>query len=170
MMVRRASLEDAAGIAAVQVRTWHAAYAGLLPQEHLGQRTVAKRTAQWNERLGSGNEDVFVACDPRGMIVAFATGLASSEPVEGFDGEIGAIYVLPVAQGQGLGKRLLSAVGMALRAKGFQSAWLRVLSDNTPARRFYEKLGAEIICETTEGIDGFLYREHFYGWRDLSKL
>jgi len=168
--IRGATPDDAAAIAIVQVRTWHAAYAGLLPQEHLDRRTVELRTAQWSGRLQSGEEEVFVACDPRGTVVAFATGLASSEPVDGFDGEIGAIYVLPEAQGQGLGKRLLRAVGAALQAEGFQSAWLRVLSDNTPARRFYEKLGAEIVCETTEEIDGFAYREHFYGWRDLSKL
>ncbi len=170
MTIRKATSNDAPAIATVQVRTWHVAYAGLLPQEHLDRRTVALRTAQWNDRLRSGEEAIFVACDPRGTVVAFATGLASSEPVEGFDGEIGAIYVLPEAQGQGLGKRLLRAASAALRAKGFQSAWLRVLSDNTPARRFYEKLGAEIVCETTEEIDGFLYREHFYGWRDLTKL
>ncbi|HEX5274002.1 MAG TPA: GNAT family N-acetyltransferase [Candidatus Rubrimentiphilum sp.] len=168
--IRAATLDDAAAIAGVQVRTWHAAYAGMLPQEHLDRRTVELRTAQWNQRLRAGEEDVFVACDPRGSVVGFATGLASSEPVDGFDGEIGAIYVLPEAQARGLGKRLLSAVGTALRAKGFQSAWLRVLSDNLPARRFYETLGAEIVCETTEEIDGFEYREHFYGWRDLSTL
>ena len=154
----------------MQVRTWHAAYKGLLPQEHLDRRTVELRTAQWNDRLQAGEEHVFVGCDRHGSVVAFVTGLASSEPVEGFDGEIGALYVLPEAQGQGLGKQLLSAVSKALRATGFQSAWLRVLSDNAPARRFYENLGAEIICETTEEIDGFSYREHFYGWRDLAKL
>lgn len=170
MTVRQALLEDAAAIAAVQVRTWHAAYADLLPQDHLDRRTVALRTAQWNDRLRAGEENVFVACDARGKIVAFATGGVSSEPVEGFDGEVGAIYVLPEAQGQGLGQRLLRAVSAALRAKGLKAAWLRVLSDNAPARRFYEKLGAQIICETTEEIDGFEYREHFYGWRDISKL
>jgi len=170
LSIRAAVPQDAAAIAAVQVRTWHAAYKGLLPQEHLDRRTVELRTAQWNDRLQAGEEHVFVGCDRHGSVVAFVTGLASSEPVEGFDGEIGALYVLPEAQGQGLGKQLLSAVSKALRATGFQSAWLRVLSDNAPARRFYENLGAEIICETTEEIDGFSYREHFYGWRDLAKL
>ncbi len=170
MTIREAAPEDAAAIAAVQVRTWYAAYAGMLPQDHLDRRTIELRTAQWNDRFQAGDHEVFVACSDNGSVVAFASGGASTEPVDGFDGEIGTIYVLPEAQGQGLGKRLLRAVVTALRAKGFQSAWLRVLSDNTPARRFYEKLGAEIVCETAEEIDGFLYREHFYGWRDLTKL
>jgi ribosomal protein S18 acetylase RimI-like enzyme len=168
--IRAAVPEDAAAIAAVQVRTWHAAYAGLLPQDHLDRRTVAMRTAQWNDHLSAGDEEAFVACDAHGKICAFASGCASSEPVDGFDGEIHMLYVLPEAQGQGLGERLLRAVVAALRARGLQAAWLRVLSDNAPARRFYEKLGAQVICETSEEIDGFAYREHFYGWRDLSKL
>ena len=163
-MIRQAAFEDAAAIAAVQVASWHAAYAGILPQEHIERRTVEVRAAQWNGRLQAGEEEVFVAC------VGFATGLASSEPVDGFDGEIGAIYVLPEAQGRGIGKQLLRTVAAALRAKGFRAAWLRVLSENHPARGFYEKCGAEVVCETEEDIDGFIYREHFYGWRDLSKL
>jgi ribosomal protein S18 acetylase RimI-like enzyme len=168
--IRKADVGDAGAIAVVQVRTLHAAYAGLLPQEHLDRRTVEVRTAQWNDRLRAGQEDVFVACDARGTVVGFATGLASSEPVDGFDGEIGAIYVLPEAQGRGIGKQLLRTVAAALRAKGFRAAWRRVLSENHPARGFYEKCGAEVVCETEEDIDGFIYREHLYGWRDLAKL
>jgi ribosomal protein S18 acetylase RimI-like enzyme len=168
--VREARIEDAAAIASVQVRTWHAAYAGLLPQEHLERRTVELRTAQWTDRLIEGSQLVFVAHEADGTIVGFASGGRSSEPVEGYDGEITTLYVLPEAQGRGTGAQLLHAMSGALQAKGLQSAWVRVLSDNAPARRFYEKLGAEIICETTEDLDGFIYREHFYGWRDLSKL
>jgi len=169
-MVRRAALQDAVAIAEVQVRTWHAAYAGLLPQEHLDRRTIELRKAQWNERFSKGTWEIFVACEPDGRVLGFSSGGPSTEPVEGYDGEIETLYVLPEAQGQGLGEKLLRAAGKALRDKGFRAAWLRVLSDNAPARRFYEKLGAEIICESTEEIDGFKYREHFYGWRDLTKL
>lgn len=170
MTVRRALPGDAAAIAAVQVITWHAAYAGLLPQEHLDRRTVEVRTAQWTDRLNEGAQIVFVAHEPDGAVVGFSSGGASSEPVEGYDGEITTLYVLPEAQGRGAGAQLLRAMSAALRSRGFQSAWVRVLSDNAPARRFYEKLGAEEICETTEDIDGFIYREHLYGWRDLTKL
>ena len=65
---------------------------------------------------------------------------------------------------------LLRAVSAALQTKGFKAAWVRVLSENFPARRFYERCGAEVVGETEEDIDGFVYREHFYGWRDLTKL
>lgn len=170
MTVRRALPGDAAAIAAVHVRTWHAAYAGLLPQEHLDRRTVELRTAQWTDRLNEGAQIVFVVHAADGAILGFSSGGVSSEPVEGYDGEITTLYVLPEAQGRGAGTQLLRAMSAALLTEGFRSAWVRVLSDNAPARRFYEKLGAHEICETSEDIDGFRYREHLYGWRDLTTL
>jgi ribosomal protein S18 acetylase RimI-like enzyme len=170
MTIRAATPDDAAACAAVQVRSWQATYAGILPQEHIDRRTVEFRTAQWTERLRAGEEDIFVACEPDGAIVGFTSGGRSVEAVEGFDAEIGTIYLLPEAQGKGIGKQLLRALSAALQEKGFKAAWVRVLSDNAPARRFYEKCGAEVVCETEEDIDGFIYREHFYGWRDLAKL
>ncbi len=168
--IREATPNDATGIAEVHVRSWQTTYAGILPQEHIDRRTVAVRTSKWNEILRVGEQYIFVACDPAGTIVGFASGGASSEPVDGFDAEIGTIYILPGAQGRGIGKRLLGAISEALRAEGFQAVWVRVLSDNRSAREFYEKCGAEVVCETEEEIDGFVYREHFYGWRDLAKL
>ncbi len=170
MTIRRALPDDAGAIAAVHVRSWQATYAGMLPQEHIDRRTVGLRTAQWKDFLRIGEHDAFVACDPPGTIVGFTSGGSSGEPVEGFDAEIGTLYLLPEAQRRGIAKQLLHALSAALQAKGFQAAWVRVLSDNAPARRFYEKCGAEVVCETEEDIDGFIYREHFYGWRDLTKL
>lgn len=170
MTIREATPADAAAIAAVQVRSWEATYADMLPQEHIDRRTVGLRTAQWTERLRDGADDIFVACDPSGTIAGFTSGGHSGEPVEGFDAEIGTLYLLPEAQRRGIGKQLLRALSAALQKKGFKAAWVRVLSDNAPARRFYENCGAEVVCETEEEIDGFIYREHFYGWRDLAKL
>jgi len=170
MTVRRALPEDAAVLAAVHVRSWQETYAGMLPQEHIDRRTVALRTAQWTERLRESDDDIFVACDRSGTIVGFTSGGRSREPVEGFDAEIGTLYLLPEAQGRGVGKQLLRALSAKLQARGFKAAWVRVLSDNVPARRFYERCGAEAVCETEEEIDGFVYREHFYGWRNLAKL
>ncbi len=170
MTIREATPGDAAACAAVQVRSWQATYAGILPQEHIDRRTVELRAAQWTERLREGDDDIFVACDPSGAIVGFTSGGRSGEPVEGYDAEIGTLYLLPEAQRRGIGKQLLRALSAALQTKGFRAAWVRVLSDNVPARRFYEKCGAEVVCETEEDIDGFIYREHFYGWRDLAKL
>jgi len=122
------------------VRCWRETYAGIIPQDHIERRTVGSRAALWNEVLRTGDQIVFVACDRDGKVVGFASGTASSEPVEGFDAELGSLYILPEAQ----------------REKSFRSVWVRVLTDN-PAVEFYKRAGAEFICK-------------FYGWRDVATM
>ena len=154
----------------MHVAAWNDAYAGLLPRAHLERRTVELRTASWQQYLRDDARVALVACEENGTVVGFASGGASRDPVEGYDAEIETLYVLPEAQGKRTGKLLLQAIAAELVHRGFRAAWVRVLSDNARARRFYEKCGARFLSEETEDIDDFIYREHFYGWPDLSAL
>ena len=81
---------------------------------------------------------MFVA-EKDGAIVGFAScGESRDAPGEG---ELYAIYALPVAWGTGAGPALMAAALTALRAGGFETASLWVLDDNPRARRFYEREG-----------------------------
>lgn len=57
------------------------------------------------------------------------------------------IQILPTHQGSGIGKRVLSAVLDEARCKGVHVS-LSVLHGN-PARRLYERLGFEVVTETS---------------------
>jgi GNAT superfamily N-acetyltransferase len=135
--VRRASDDDAAGIAAVHVATWQAAYAHVFEEEWLARLDVGERERQWRTSLARG-EDVFVALED-GRVVAFASAGPSREHAP--DGELYAIYALPDAWGTGAGPALMRAALDVLREHGFQAAVLTVLADNPRARRFYEREG-----------------------------
>jgi ribosomal protein S18 acetylase RimI-like enzyme len=52
------------------------------------------------------------------------------------------IYVAEAARGQGLGRRLMSAVARAALAEGRTSVWWGVRNSNTKALAFYDRLGA----------------------------
>lgn len=151
------------------MRCWHETYAGIIPQAHIARRTVPYRSAQWTETLRDRSQVVFVACKGDGGIAGFASGGPSSEPVEGFDAELGSLYILAEAHRRGAGRRLVHAIGAGLKARGFHSVWVRVLTEN-PAAEFYKKAGAEFICDVEEDIDGYVYREQFYGWRDVAAM
>lgn len=43
-----------------------------------------------------------------------------------------------------------------------------VLTENAPARHFYEKLGVELVCDQDIAIGGESLSEVAYGWRDVS--
>src|ERR1700761_5929211 len=112
-VIRAACAADAAQIAVVQVRSWQAAYRGLLPQAYLDGLDPAQRVGRWERALAegvAGRAGVLVA-DAGGTLLGFVAyspshdGDADSDRV----GEIGAIYLLSSAWGKGIGRQLMNA-------------------------------------------------------------
>jgi GNAT superfamily N-acetyltransferase len=138
--IRRASVSDAADIAAVHVRTWQAAYGHLFDEDRLAGMDVERRAERWRHWLAEGQE-VFVAVDDE-RVVAFVWVGPSREPCA--DAELYAIYALPEAWGTGAGSALMRAGVGAMRGAGHSDAVLWVLDDNPRARRFYEREGWQL--------------------------
>jgi len=61
------------------------------------------------------------------------------------------LFLLPAAQGRGLGTRILGALLAASEARGVPVA-LTVLHTNPRARAFYERLGFRAVGETTTHV------------------
>jgi hypothetical protein len=73
MDIRTARMQDVPEIAAVHVRSWQAAYRGLLPQAYLDGLDPGQRTGQWEQVLsGAGWSDggTLVAGQPSEMTVS----------------------------------------------------------------------------------------------------
>jgi N-acetylglutamate synthase-like GNAT family acetyltransferase len=58
--------------------------------------------------------------------------------------EIQGVFVRPDNQGQGYGKTIMTELENRAKAKGFQEILLDI---SLPSRRFYEKLGYEVLDE-----------------------
>jgi GNAT superfamily N-acetyltransferase len=144
VLIRRATPGDARAIAEVVVAGWQAAYRGLMPNDFLDSLSVAGREAVWAEVLtrdADGGAPAWLA-----LIDGRAVGFVSSGPPRDDDvprpaAEIYAIYVVPAAWRQGVGRDLLEAATNHWRDIGTDALVLWVLEDNDPARRFYEALG-----------------------------
>jgi ribosomal protein S18 acetylase RimI-like enzyme len=144
-VIRAARGTDAAQIAVVHVQSWQGAYRGLLPQPYLDGLDPAQRVGRWERLLaeaGVGRTGVLVAEDGGALL-----GFASYSPSRDRDanpgrvGEVSAIYLLPNAWGQGVGRRLMDAALAGLAEAGFAQVTLWVLDSNVRARRFYEAGG-----------------------------
>src|SRR5437879_5572083 len=87
--VRRATVADAAVIAAVRIDSWRATYRGIVPDAYLDSMKVEESTALWTRVLSAASDAacVFVA-EIKGEIVGFAAGMTFSEPKLGFDSEL----------------------------------------------------------------------------------
>ena len=153
--LRHAAAPDAAAIAEVHLACWRQAYAGLVPDGMLAELSVDARAAVWT-RILAGREQVpdttvRVACDADRIFGFIGSGAQRSADLrERFEGEVSAIYVLHHAQRQGIGRALMASASRDLLARGMHGAALRVLHDNWPARRFYERLGGEPAAERTD--------------------
>ena len=169
ILIRQAVDSDARGIAQVHVDSWRSTYAGIVPAEHLAALDYDRREANWRPILADRRQAAFVAEDPRGRIIGFVSGGPERNDDSAFPGELYAIYLLKSCQGQGLGRRLVSALVEWFLSRRWQSMLLWVLEDN-PSRGFYEALGGVRIKQETISIGGTELVEIAYGWNDISPL
>lgn len=139
--IRIAGVPDARAISVVHVRSWQAAYRGLIPQDYLDSLDLDQVSARRERSLAEQDwprRGVLVA-EQAGEIVGFSgTGPSRDDDLDPATvGEVNSIYLLPQAWGTGLGRELMSAARAGLRQAGFRDAALWVLDTNERARRFY---------------------------------
>ena len=138
-------MEDVREIAVVHVRSWQAAYRGLLPQAYLDGLDPTQRTGQWERSLSATDRSHggTLVADAGGHLLGFVSyGPARDDDVDSKRvGEIYAVYLVPAAWDKGIGKQLMTAAFGRLGEAGFDQAILWVLDSNVRARRFYEAGG-----------------------------
>lgn len=147
--VRPARPEDAELVARVQLATWQAAYADLLPAEVLAL-PLAQVAAVWLhavEAPPSPRHRVLVAQDG-GEVV----GLASSEPAEDGAAELTALLVEPRWGRRGHGSRLLAATVDLWREDGVTTGLHWVFEADRVVLGFLESAGWG-LDGTGRGID-----------------
>jgi ribosomal protein S18 acetylase RimI-like enzyme len=165
MKIRRATMEDCAGIARVQVASYRTAYAGIYPADVLASFTIEEQTEDWRTWMTEHPEDILFVAEDDQKVVGYA--LARAGAVCDHDSELIALHVNPHAHRLGIGRHLVSAVARELRGAGCRSMMLWTLEQNA-ARGFYERLGATLLNEHKQ--EGSSPPEVAYGWPDLSHL
>jgi L-amino acid N-acyltransferase YncA len=165
--IRAATVQDAEQIAHVHIDSWRTTYAGIVPDEYLLALNETKHAAFWQERLKLGTE-VYIAVQI-GKIIGFISGGPIRKPLESYDAELYAIYLLKQAQIQGIGTNVLKELAKSLISKGFSSMLVWVLERN-PSRRFYERSGALSVTSKEIEIGGTMLTEVAYGWPDLKTI
>ncbi|KIL43446.1 GNAT family acetyltransferase [Jeotgalibacillus alimentarius] len=168
MNIRKATPQDAAGIAKVQVDTWKTTYRGMVPDDYLAQMTYSRREEMWEKIIEDG-QVVYVAED-NGEVVGFANGGEErSNKYSGYDGELFAIYILESYQRQGLGRKLIAPLVEDMKGKGLTSMIVCVLEKND-SKLFYEVLGAEKVDTVKINFGGRELKEAVYGWKDIDQV
>jgi len=170
MIIRRAILEDAKGIAEVHVKSWQETYKGIVDQEYLDNLKVEDRFRMWEAGLSVKNhsEPVYVAENRQGEIIGFASFGAERSKRFAADGELYAIYLLEKYKGSKIGTALFAA-GVKDFLSHYSSILVWVLAENK-SRLFYEKFVPEKAGEEEITIAGKKHKEIAYVWKDIEDL
>ncbi len=169
MFIRQAVSADAEAIASVRVRSWQTTYRGIIPDSYLDSMQTTDRIEFLIQMFIDPDNPAFcyVAEQPRGKLVAFA----SAGPVRGnenvYQGELYAIYLLKEAQRKGLGANLFKHVARKLLDDGLESMIVWVLEKNRGGRAFYEAMGGHLCSRKQIEIGGTSLWEVSYGWMNI---
>ncbi len=136
MEIRAAVPADAPDIARVQIASWRAGYAGLLPADVLAGLDEAEWARRRREHIESGAAQLLVVTDP--AIAGFAAS-GPSRAGDG-DGQLYAFYVDPARWRRGIGSALMRAV-LAELDPAYPRSVLWVLRRNARAQAFYAAHG-----------------------------
>lgn len=157
-VIRDAVLGDAEAMAAAHLRSWQAAYRGILPAEGLDALDPTEWTARYREGLAAPPRPGLhrlVALDEDDRVAALAYCGPAEEPLDDVTGQLYMIYAHPDAWGRGHGHALIEEVHRRLAADGHAAALLWVAAANDRTIGWYTAHGWH--------LDGATDREDVHG-------
>jgi ribosomal protein S18 acetylase RimI-like enzyme len=169
MIIRKAKLSDAQGIAKVHVDCWRTTYKNIIPNEFLDNLSYDQRTDLWIRNISNEQNYVFVAENDEGHIIGFADGGKRETNKVNHSGDLTSIYVLQEYQGLGIGRQLVQQLFSKLDKLGYKNIFVEVLEDNK-SRLFYESLGAEWLRTEKIKIAGAELNLLVYEWKDIKSV
>ena len=140
---RRATNDDAAGIAQVHHDGWQRAHEELVPPAYLAHKSSLGREDFWREELELEAPDrkPWVALDD-GTVIGFADGgIARDDDLDSATGEVYTLFVTPECWEKGIRSRLVDHVARDLRDHDFRRAVFWVLEADLVMRAFAEFTG-----------------------------
>ncbi len=144
-VIRRATPDDAATLAALGARTFTETFGHLYPEEDLcaflEESHAPQAYARW---LADPAYALWLAQTADGEAIGYALAGPCGLPhpdVRPGDGELKRLYVRAGHQGGGLGARLFEQAQAWLERDGPRTLWISVWSENFGAQRFYARYG-----------------------------
>jgi ribosomal protein S18 acetylase RimI-like enzyme len=143
LIIRDAIVDDAPGIAEIQVTASRAAYGHIVARDYFKGFTVASRIIVWRKLITATNalEQIIVGEDGGDIRSYAAFGRSRDVDAAEDRGELQSLYVFPDCWRSGLGAQMLATSTRRMESMRFNTASLWVLEANQPARDFYERFG-----------------------------
>ncbi len=169
MKIRKATKQDAPGIAKVHVDSGRTTYKDILPNEVLSSLSYEKRTFLWKTNLDDKTNYIVVSETDEGLITGFGTASKRPTNTVANAGDLTSIYLLDEYHGQGIGKLLLKELFLHFRKRNDAKVFVEVLEDNK-TRFFYEYYGAQLIQTKQLKFGENTVNELIYEWENIDEV
>lgn len=163
--IRLAHGGDVPGLVRVQVASWHASYADIIPVEQLRETSYGPSTQRFRDlvTMRPRRRAVHVLEDQDGIYGYSVIGRQQVRKLR-YAGEVYELYVHPDRWGEGAGRRLLTHGIWTLVAHRLNPVMLWVLTENVRARRFYEACGGRPVARAPIQFGEKVTTKLAYGW------
>lgn len=159
LIVRNIEEKDIPSVVDIQIDGWKSAYKGIVDNNILNSMN---RNERIEKRKNDYKQNGFIVAELNSQIVGFCRYIDSNKftpNISNIDCELLALYVKPNLKYNGIGTRLFQFVKNEFKSKNKTKMILWCLKDNEPSKKFYTKMGGEIVKERTIKIGGKEYLE-----------
>lgn len=169
MKIRKATEQDAPGIAKVHVDSWRTTYKEILPSTFLTSLSYEKRTTLWENNIADKTNYIVVSETDEGHITGFGTASKRDTNTIANSGDLTSIYLLDEYHSQGIGKLLMKALFLQFKKLSYEKVFVEVLEYNK-TRFFYEYYGAQLIDTVQLQFGEIVVNELIYEWTNIDEV
>jgi ribosomal protein S18 acetylase RimI-like enzyme len=166
--IRDAGPDDRDAVARLHWEVRLAAFADCVPAGVLAKKDLPFRLRYWAAFMADpryGRTRCGLVLEVGGALLGIgAAGPSDEREVPGWDWILHHLYLVPAAQGRGLGRRLFGECAKRLALAGADRFLLWTPSGNARARGFYEHLGGRLLEERVREDPEGTVRRVAYGW------
>jgi len=158
MDIRPLAERDMALVIALSYRIWPVAYAGVLTEAQIANILGSIYTPEnLAAEMAAGHR--FWAASENGKALGYGSGYRDGDAVW-----IKKLYVVPEAQGRGVGRALIDTIAAAFADMGGPARELRLLvnNGNRAAQAAYERLGFVKSAEVPVTMGDYAFTDYLY--------
>ncbi len=159
IIIRNVNEKEISSVADIQFNGWKTAYKGIIYDVILNSMNKDEKIKRFE---GNYKKNGFVVAELENEVVGFCRYADSNEftpDIQDIDCEITALYVKPDLKYNGIGTKLFRFVVNKFKSQSKSKMILWCLKDNEPSKKFYTKMGGEIIKERVIEIGEKSYYE-----------
>ena len=145
--IRNIEEKDIPRVVDIKISGWQVAYKGIIEDNILNSMNREKIIEKLKNNY---KENGFIVAELNNEIVGFCSYIDNNKftpDITYIDCELSALYVKPNLKYNGIGTKLFQFVTNEFKNKNKTKMILWCLKDNEPSKKFYTKMGGEIIKE-----------------------